>query len=73
MDLRTAVALLPTPRAQNAESRNSRMWVRPDGEPQNLENALAKVILFGGLTNLPSGDGKGSPDQLPLRWTDEDG
>ncbi len=32
--------LLPIPRAQNGESRNSRLWVREDG-PQNLENALA--------------------------------
>ena len=34
-------ALLPTPRAQNGEERNSRVWARPMNEPQNLENALA--------------------------------
>lgn len=33
--------LLPTPRAQNAEDRNPTVWQRPDGEPVNLENALA--------------------------------
>jgi len=32
----------PTPRAQNAEPRNFNVWRRPDGEPQNLENAVAK-------------------------------
>ena len=35
---------LPTPRSQNAEARNSKLWVRPDGEPQNLENALARLV-----------------------------
>ena len=35
--------LLPTPRAQNGETRNMNLWVRPDGQPQNLENALARV------------------------------
>lgn len=33
--------LLPTPRAQNASDRNQTVWQRPDGEPLNLENALA--------------------------------
>ena len=34
-------ALLPTPRAQNGEERNSNIWARPLNQPQNLENALA--------------------------------
>jgi hypothetical protein len=65
--------LLPTPRAQNGESRNSRLWIRPDGQPQNLENALARVVLPGGRTSPPRGDGRPSPDQLPLPLTSEDG
>ena len=32
------------PRAQNAESRNTKPWVRPLDQPQNLENALARLI-----------------------------
>lgn len=43
MDLRTAVRenLLPTPRSQNGEPRNSKVWAHPLDQPQNLENALA--------------------------------
>ena len=41
MDLRTAVNLLPTPRSQNGEPRNNKIWARPLDQPQNLENALA--------------------------------
>ena len=43
MDLRTAVRenLLPTPRSQNGEPRNNKVWARPLDQPQNLENALA--------------------------------
>ena len=36
-------ASLPTPRAQNAETRNSKPWIRPLDEPQNLENAIARL------------------------------
>jgi hypothetical protein len=32
---------LPTPRAQNGESRNMNIWKRPLNQLQNLENALA--------------------------------
>ncbi len=35
--------LLPTPRAQNGETRNSKVWARPLDQPQNLENALARL------------------------------
>jgi hypothetical protein len=38
----TASGSLPTPRAQNAEPRNSKPWARPLNEPQNLENWLAR-------------------------------
>jgi len=34
-------SLLPTPRAQNGEERNSKIWARDLSQPQNLENALA--------------------------------
>lgn len=41
--LGTIVTLLPTPRAANGDGRNDTVWHRPDGKPQNLENALARV------------------------------
>ena len=47
---------LPTPRAQNGESRNMTPWVRPLGEPQNLDNAIAR--LPGVVLNPVSDDGK---------------
>jgi hypothetical protein len=43
--LETAVALLPTPRSQNGEDRNNRIRARPLDEPQNPENALARLPL----------------------------
>jgi hypothetical protein len=55
--------LLPTPRAQLGEPRNQTCWQRPTNEPQNLENALAR--LPGVPTRLRSGDGSESPDELP--------
>lgn len=47
------VALLPTPRSQNGEDRNNKVWARPLDQPQNLENALARI---GDLTPPPSDD-----------------
>jgi DNA (cytosine-5)-methyltransferase 1 len=41
VQLRDIGALLPTPRAQNGESRNQNIYARPLDQPQNLENALA--------------------------------
>jgi hypothetical protein len=38
----TGSGLWPTPMAQNGEERNSKTWLRPLGEPQNLENAVAR-------------------------------
>ena len=55
--LETAAALLPTPRAQMLVIKP---WIRPLDEPQNLENALAR--LPGLATRLPSNDGNGSSD-----------
>ena len=56
--------LLPTPRAQNGEDRNSKPWVRPLGQPQNIENALAR--LPGASSGLPSDGGNGcSADPHP--------
>lgn len=37
--------MLPTPRAQNGNPRNQTIYTRPDGDPQNLENALARLDL----------------------------
>jgi DNA (cytosine-5)-methyltransferase 1 len=37
--------LLPTTRAQNGEDRNNKIWYRDPSKPQNLENALAHVVL----------------------------
>jgi len=62
---------LPTPRAQNGEPRNMKPWVRPLDEPQNLENALAR--LPGVATRLRSNDGnESSDDQHPPRPIAED-
>lgn len=66
-DLRLASALhlLPTVRAQNGEPRNQNLWVRPLDQPQNLENALAR--LPGASTSPRSTDGQpSSGDQLPF-------
>lgn len=56
--LPSAVMLLPTPRAQNGEDRNQKIYPRPLDQPQNLENALAR--LPGEHTNPPSDAGKPS-------------
>lgn len=52
-DLNDWVARWPPPRSQNAEPRNHKIWRRPDGEPQNLENAIAAAepSAVGGLLN----------------------
>lgn len=50
--------LLPTPRAQNGEERNQRIWSRPADQPQNLENALAVTPPSGGPTPQLFVDGK---------------
>ena len=39
-----ASSSLPTPRAQNGEERNQYPWIRPAGQPQNLENAIAHLL-----------------------------
>jgi DNA (cytosine-5)-methyltransferase 1 len=56
---------LPTPRAQNGNDRNSRIWQRPEDEPQNLENALARIPAVAALLPTPAAsnpnDGE-SPD-----------
>lgn len=63
--------LLPTPCSQNGETRNSKTWVRPLDEPQNLENALAR--LPGDSTSPPSGNGNtSSDDPHPGQLTIED-
>jgi hypothetical protein len=49
------MALLPTPRAQNGEDRNAKIRERPLDQPQNLENALAR--LPGDRTGPPSDAG----------------
>ena len=43
-NLEEVIALLPTPRAQNGEPRNSKPWVRPLDQPQNLENAIGRLL-----------------------------
>lgn len=63
--------LLPTPRAQNGAPRNGKVWARPLNEPQNIENALAR--LPGALTSPPS-DGGNTPEatEHPGQRTIED-
>ena len=36
---------LPTPRAQNGEDRNNKIYARDPRQPQNLENALAVTLM----------------------------
>ena len=60
-----ALHLLPTPRAQNGEERNMQTWARPLDQPQNLENAVARI---GAATPPPSTAGNPSstdPHQPP--------
>ena len=40
----SAGSVLPTPRAQNGEARNMNCWVRPLDQPQNIENAIARLL-----------------------------
>lgn len=63
--------LLPTPRAQNGERRNDTVYERPLEQPQNLENALARV-LPGATTNSPFTAGSSSTAPPPLPLTTED-
>jgi hypothetical protein len=60
--------LWPTPRAQNGEGRNSRLWLRETG-PQNLENAMATAdpSLVGGSLNPAWVEWLMG---FPLGWTD---
>jgi hypothetical protein len=62
-------AVWPTPRAQNGEPRNHTVWRRPDGEPQNLENAVAArdPELIGGALNPTWVEWLMG---FPLGWTD---
>lgn len=55
-----AISLLPTPRAQNGEERNAHPWIRPLDQPQNLENAVARI---GAATPPPSTAGSTSSDE----------
>lgn len=50
--------LLPTPRAQHGEERNQNIWPRPLDEPQNLENAQARLP---GATTAPPSDAGNEP------------
>ena len=43
-NLEEAIALLLTPRAGNGEPRNMKPWVRPLDQPQNLENAIGRLL-----------------------------
>lgn len=36
---------MPTPRAQNGENRNNKIYSRDPSQPQNLENALAVTLM----------------------------
>lgn len=59
--LAQVVNLLPTPRAQNGEKRNSKAWARPLDQPQNIENAIARISSVAKLLPTPTArDFKGS-------------
>tara|TARA_R100001244_G_scaffold7424_1_gene9527 strand:+ start:138 stop:896 length:759 start_codon:yes stop_codon:yes gene_type:complete len=60
-------ALLPTPRAQNGEPRNMKPWIRPLDQPQNLENAIARLLptpTVNGVCN--DGPSQWERNSLPL-------
>ena len=61
-DARDGSASLPTPRAQNGEPRNMKPWVRPLDQPQNLENAIARL-----LPTPAAWDGSRGPDNSRLQ------
>lgn len=65
-NLSLAVTLLPTPRAQNGEDRNNNIYPRPLNQPQNLENALARLPNDSDPTQEPSADGNVSWEEPPL-------
>jgi hypothetical protein len=51
---------LPTPRAQNGEDRNNKIWARDPKKPQNLENALAVTLPPHALLRSPkASEGQG--------------
>lgn len=49
----SSLRTLPTVRAQMAEDRNTNVWRRPDGQPQNLENALARIPEVAAMLPTP--------------------
>ncbi len=55
-------SLLPTPRSQNGETRNMTAWERPLDQPQNLENALARVPAVQLLPTPTARDWKDTGD-----------
>ena len=60
-------ALLPTPRAQNGESRNQNIYARPLDQPQNLENAIAHMPSVNALLPTPTVMDMGS-NYTPEEW-----
>lgn len=58
--------LLPTPRAQNGEDRNNKIYPRPLDQPQNLENALARLPNDSDPTQEQSADGSVSWEEPHL-------
>ena len=58
--------LLPTPRAQNGEPRNQTPWERPLDEPQNLENAVARIPGVPTKQRFDGGKPSTDPHQPPL-------
>jgi len=59
--------LLPTPRAQNGEPRNMKPWIRPLDQPQNLENAIARLLPTPVVNEM----GRGKTPEEWDSWTDE--
>tara|TARA_R110000744_G_scaffold88750_3_gene172865 strand:- start:624 stop:899 length:276 start_codon:yes stop_codon:yes gene_type:complete len=73
IDLGAISLLLPTPRAQNGEDRNSKPWLRPLDQPQNLENTIARMPTDSESGHQPSLDGeRSSNDPLPIPPTTDD-
>ena len=60
-------SVLPTPRAQNGEPRNHNCWVQPLDQPQNIENAIARLLPTPTAMDM----GRGKTVEEWDEWTDK--
>jgi hypothetical protein len=60
------------PRAQNGELRNSKAWIRPEGEPQNLENFVGRYPEVGLWPTPLASNGTGAGQRWKGRSAGQD-